>query len=105
MSGVLLQALGICSVALRTGEPVVRDAGALTVFEDTASLFYETITGPCVIALHDGEFAKVLPDLGDVDRGEKIAKVHATVKLSGAVIRLKKFGYGGCSAGWLGGGA
>lgn len=76
-------------MALRTGKPVVLDADALIVFEDIASLFYEIITAPCVMISHDGEFAKVFPDLGDVDGGDKIVKVREAAKLSGAVILLK----------------
>jgi len=74
---------------LLTGKPIVLDAGALTVFEDTAPFLYETITGPCVMTSHDGEFAKVFPDLGDVCRGDTLAKVRAAAKLSGAFILLK----------------
>ena len=76
-------------MALRTGKPVVLDADALIVFEDIASLFYEIITAPCVMISHDGEFAKVFPDLGDLDGGDKIVKVRGAAKLSGAVILLK----------------
>ena len=76
-------------MAFRTGKPVVLDADALIVFEDIASLFYETITAPCVMISHDGEFAKVFPDLGDVDGGDIIVKVREAAKLSGAVILLK----------------
>jgi NAD(P)H-hydrate repair Nnr-like enzyme with NAD(P)H-hydrate dehydratase domain len=76
-------------VALRTGKLVVLDADALIVFEDIASLFYETITAPCVMISHDGEFAKVFPDLGDVDGGDTFVKVRGAAKLSGAVILLK----------------
>lgn len=76
-------------MALRTGKPVVLDADALIVFEDIASLFYEIITAPCVMISHDGEFAKVFPDLGDLDGGDKIVKVREAAKLSGAVILLK----------------
>ena len=76
-------------MALRRGKPVVLDADALIVFEDIASLFYEIITAPCVMISHDGEFAKVFPDLGDVDGGDKIVKVREAAKLCGAVILLK----------------
>lgn len=76
-------------MALRRGKPVVLDADALIVFEDIASLFYEIITAPCVMISHDGEFAKVFPDLGDLDGGDKIVKVREAAKLSGAVILLK----------------
>jgi NAD(P)H-hydrate repair Nnr-like enzyme with NAD(P)H-hydrate dehydratase domain len=81
--------LGVCSVALRTGKLVVLDADALIVFEDIASLFYETITAPCVMISHDGEFAKVFPDLGGVNGGDTFVKVRGAAKLSGAVILLK----------------
>ena len=76
-------------MAFRTGKPVVLNADALIVFEDIASLFYKTITAPCVMISHDGEFAKGFPDLGDVDGGDKIIKVRGAAKLSDAVILLK----------------
>lgn len=76
-------------IALRTGKPVVLDADALTVFEDACPLLYETISGPCVMTPHDGEFAKVFPDLGIVDAGDKIEKARAAARLSGAVVLLK----------------
>jgi ADP-dependent NAD(P)H-hydrate dehydratase / NAD(P)H-hydrate epimerase len=76
-------------IALRTEKPVVLDADALTVFEDSTSLLYETITGPCVMTPHDGEFSKVFPDLGDIDMRDKIAKVRTAAELSGAVVVLK----------------
>src|SRR3546814_14539579 len=51
--------------ALRTAKPVVLDADALTVFEETPELLFSAIQGPCLITPHEGEFDRILPDEGN----------------------------------------
>ncbi|NKB57087.1 MAG: NAD(P)H-hydrate dehydratase [Alphaproteobacteria bacterium] len=70
--------------ALRTGKPVVIDADALTVFDDAQALLFETISGPCVMTPHDGEFARLFDTAGD-----KLSRVRKAAADSGAVIVLK----------------
>ena len=76
--------------ALRTQKPVVLDADALSIFDGAASLLHDAISGPCVLTPHDGEFAKIFPDLGELDHPHgKIERTRAAARLSGAVVLLK----------------
>lgn len=70
--------------ALRTGKPVVLDADALTVFEETHELLFSTISGPCLMTPHEGEFRRLFP-MG----GSKIASARDAARTAGAVVLLK----------------
>src|SRR3546814_12483879 len=70
--------------ALRTAKPVVLDADALTVFEETPELLFSAIQGPCLVTPHEGEFARIFPD-----EGNKLERVRAAAAASGAVGILK----------------
>ncbi|MFT6581134.1 MAG: NAD(P)H-hydrate epimerase [Alphaproteobacteria bacterium] len=76
--------------ALRTGKPVILDADALSVFEGSPSLLYDSVVGPCVLTPHDGEFAKVFPEIAMASPPvDKVEKSRAAATLSGAVVLLK----------------
>jgi NAD(P)H-hydrate epimerase len=70
--------------ALRTGKPVVLDADALTVFEETHELLFSTIAGPCLMTPHEGEFRRLFA-MGD----SKIASARDAARTAGAVVLLK----------------
>jgi NAD(P)H-hydrate epimerase len=70
--------------ALRTGKPVVLDADALTVFEETHELLFSTIAGPCLLTPHEGEFRRLFA-MGD----NKIASARDAARTAGAVVLLK----------------
>lgn len=69
---------------LATGRPTLLDADAISVFEGDHLALYRAIKGPCVITPHEGEFARVF----DI-RGDKLSRVRAAARCSGAVILLK----------------
>ena len=79
--------------ALGAGKRVVLDADALTVFADAPGDLFAAIAGDCVLTPHEGEFARIFPDLGGPDLGGKpggkLARARAAAKISGAVVLLK----------------
>ena len=71
---------------LRAGHKCVLDADALSMFEGHAELLIKTIGADCILTPHDGEFAKIFPDLTHLD---KITRVKEAAKLCDAVVLLK----------------
>jgi hydroxyethylthiazole kinase-like uncharacterized protein yjeF len=69
---------------LATRRPTVLDADALTAFQGDAPALFRKIAGPCVMTPHDGEFARLFSAAGD-----KLSRVRAAARQSGAVIVLK----------------
>lgn len=72
--------------ALATKRAVVLDADALTAFADDPKRLFAAIKGPTILTPHDGEFARLFPDLADLP---KLARARAAAKMSNAVILLK----------------
>ncbi len=70
---------------LSTGRTVVADADALSCFAGRAAEFAEAVQGPCIVTPHDGEFARLFPDL----EGSRLEKARAAARALGAVVLLK----------------
>jgi ADP-dependent NAD(P)H-hydrate dehydratase / NAD(P)H-hydrate epimerase len=69
---------------LRQRLPVVLDADALSVFEETRDLLLSNIQSPCLMTPHKGEFDRLF----DID-GDKVTRVREAARLSGATVLLK----------------
>lgn len=73
--------------ALRQRRAVVLDADALSAFEGIGEMLFAEIRSACVLTPHDGEFARLFPDLAKLP--DKLARCRAAAARSGAVIVLK----------------
>jgi NAD(P)H-hydrate epimerase len=69
---------------LGTGKPCVLDADAMTVFRDDSHTLFDTISGPCLLTPHEGEFTRIFSVQGD-----KLASAREAARTSGATILLK----------------
>ena len=72
--------------ALATGPAVVLDVDALTMFDVIFEELAFRICGPLVISPHDGEFARLFPDLLNLG---KLERVKVLAERLGGVVVLK----------------
>lgn len=72
--------------ALKTGKPAVLDADALSVFAGAADKLCVALHPRCVLTPHEGEFARLFPDMASVDR---VQRAVAAAERAGCVVLLK----------------
>lgn len=78
------------AAVLATGRPTVLDADAISTFAGAAESLAGLIQGPCVLTPHDGEFARLFPDLmGESLAGDKLSRARQAARTLGAVLVLK----------------
>lgn len=65
----------------------VLDADAITMFADGPGELFKAIKGPVLMTPHEGEFARLFPDLVAVD--SKVERTRMAAHRSGATILLK----------------
>ena len=73
------------SAVLETGRATVLDADAISAFAGEAAALAALIKGPCVLTPHDGEFARLFPDL----MGDRLNRARQAARMLGAVLVLK----------------
>ncbi len=71
--------------ALDSGKACLLDADALTVFAGAAESLAAARQGPLVVTPHEGEFARLFPDL----EGTRVQRARAAAKALGGVVVLK----------------
>lgn len=85
----------IAEAALASGRAVALDADALTVFQDDPARLFGAVAaaaGPVVVTPHEGEFARLFPDLAATTPAapaSKVERARAAAARSGAIVVLK----------------
>ncbi len=78
-------------IALASGKPCLLDADALSVFADAPDALFPRLGENCLLTPHEGEFARLFPDLADPEALAigKLERAVAGARRAGAVVLLK----------------
>ncbi|MDK3020473.1 NAD(P)H-hydrate dehydratase [Pseudodonghicola flavimaris] len=95
--GVKPRARALVEAALAAGRATVLDADALTLFRTAPEELFEQLHSACVLTPHDGEFARIFPDLAQrlrepAQRGPAFSRLdaaRAAARRAGCVVLLK----------------
>lgn len=92
-AAVLGPGAGVCEAtrarvvaALDAHGPLVLDADALTCFSENPERLFSAVNAPVVLTPHEGEFARLFPDLVRRDDLNKIEATRQAANRAGAVI-------------------
>ncbi|MCF4164556.1 NAD(P)H-hydrate dehydratase [Zavarzinia compransoris] len=86
-AGIGPETLEYARIAAASGAGVVLDADALTVLRGTRDTVFSARRGALVLTPHDGEFARVFPELAGLE--SRAARARAAAGASGAIVLLK----------------
>ncbi|MFN3232681.1 MAG: NAD(P)H-hydrate dehydratase [Alphaproteobacteria bacterium] len=71
---------------LKAGRACVLDADAITAASEKPQKLFKAVEAPCVLTPHEGEFARLFPE---ITAGTKLDRTRAAAATSGAVVLLK----------------
>lgn len=74
---------------LKTAKPVVIDADALTIFAREPDRLHKSISGPCVLTPHAGEFQTLFNVQPAKETALRIAQVQNAAANTGGIVLLK----------------
>ncbi len=77
----------LVSVLRARPRPTVLDADALSAFADDPAALFAALDDDVVLTPHEGEFARLFPDLAD--GRDKVTRVQEAARRAGAVVLLK----------------
>lgn len=89
-AGVSQETQELVSAVLASEAGVVIDADGLSAFADEPVHLFDQIkqrTAPVIITPHEGEFARIFPDLAE--KTSKLERARRAAQISGAVVVLK----------------
>ncbi|WP_337924745.1 ADP/ATP-dependent (S)-NAD(P)H-hydrate dehydratase [Szabonella alba] len=85
----LQRAQALVPLACRSGRAVVLDADAFSAYGGAPAALTDLCHARCVLTPHDGEFARIFPDLAAAPAVAREDRVREAARRSGAVVLLK----------------